>query len=358
MEGAVNTLRGGDEDILRFIPNTLGPNTSGQWELYFDGSDVGLTEDVDGVSLLADGRLVISTVGSVSVPGVNGKDEDLLAFTPNSLGTTTSGSWELYLDGSDADLTAGGEDIDAFHLVAGGATDSVLLSTVGNFSLPAVTGTSSDVIRLDVTSLGASTQGTFAPERLIDGSEDGLRNYNIDALAQPNAIFWTTHVVNLDGGQNLCSVADPSLCDADVFDQSITEITARWPNGDSGIGSDVRLSLAARDEFMRSADFRNFGTAGGYSLGQLGLNGMVEGQDFTRSHVPKFTESSPWSWGDFDVDGVEDGQAFVVWNEYAFGLHRRLAQKSTGGARQQQEDTQTFGSLVDAVYAMSETEIN
>ena len=42
---------------------------------------------------------------AVGVTGVSGADEDLLAFTPRTLGATTSGSFSLYFDGSDVGLS-------------------------------------------------------------------------------------------------------------------------------------------------------------------------------------------------------------------------------------------------------------
>lgn len=53
-----------DADVLLFTPSALGSDTDGTFTLYLDGSTVGLTtnfEDIDGLSLLADGRLVVST---------------------------------------------------------------------------------------------------------------------------------------------------------------------------------------------------------------------------------------------------------------------------------------------------------
>ncbi len=50
--------------------------------------------------VLPDGRLLISTLGNVSVTGASGADEDLLVFTPAALGSTTSGTWAMYFDGS------------------------------------------------------------------------------------------------------------------------------------------------------------------------------------------------------------------------------------------------------------------
>ncbi len=78
-----------DSDIVKFVATQLGDTTAGTFDLYFDGSDVGLansSEDVDALDVLDDGRLVISTNGSFSVPEVSGLDEDLLVFTPTSLG--------------------------------------------------------------------------------------------------------------------------------------------------------------------------------------------------------------------------------------------------------------------------------
>ena len=95
-----------DEDMMLFDPSSLGANTSGSYSLRFDGSDVGLSntggEDVDALHL--DGSaLFLSTRGAVSVPGVSGGDEDILRFT-GSFGTSTSGSFSLWFDGSALNL--------------------------------------------------------------------------------------------------------------------------------------------------------------------------------------------------------------------------------------------------------------
>ena len=138
--GTVGGIFADDSDILRFTATSLGDNTSGSFSMYFDGSDVGLTkcgEDVDAVSLLDDGRIVVSTTGSFSVPGASGRDEDLIAFTPTSLGTSTSGSWAIYFDGGDVGLGGRSEDVDAVGLDSSG---NIYLSTKGNFSGPGRSG--------------------------------------------------------------------------------------------------------------------------------------------------------------------------------------------------------------------------
>ena len=104
-----------DSDVLRFAPSSLGSNTAGTFSLYFDGSDVGLTtnaEDVNNLSL-TDAGLLLGTNGSASVAGAVGRDEDLLLFVPSSLGETTAGAWSLYFDGSLMGLGQKGEHMAA-----------------------------------------------------------------------------------------------------------------------------------------------------------------------------------------------------------------------------------------------------
>lgn len=161
--GTVGGVAIDDSDILRFTPTSLGANTAGTWSMYFDGSDVGLStnaEDLDAVSIAPDGRLVISTSGSASVPGVSSADEDLLIFTATSLGSTTAGSWAMYFDGSDVGLsTSSSENIDAASILSNGL---ISLSTVGNFSVTGLSGVNEDVFDFSPTSLGTTTSGSFS----------------------------------------------------------------------------------------------------------------------------------------------------------------------------------------------------
>ncbi|MCB8926393.1 MAG: CSLREA domain-containing protein [Ardenticatenaceae bacterium] len=111
------TERGGinvdNSDILRFEPYTLGEQTGGSWSLYFDGSDVDLKtpqESISALTVLADGRIVISTDGPFKAGSLNAKSRDLVVFTPTSLGENTDGSWDIYFDGSDVSLLSASQD--------------------------------------------------------------------------------------------------------------------------------------------------------------------------------------------------------------------------------------------------------
>ncbi len=57
-------------DIARFVPSSTGNNTTGYFQMYFDGSDVGLTkagEKIDALAIQPNGTLLISTYGTTSV---------------------------------------------------------------------------------------------------------------------------------------------------------------------------------------------------------------------------------------------------------------------------------------------------
>ena len=99
---SANGAGGADSDLLRFNATRLGSVTSGSFVLHFDGSDVGLTdngnEDLDAASGGPNGTLLLSTTGSFSVSGASRGDEDIVQFTPATLGTSTSGSFGIFLD--------------------------------------------------------------------------------------------------------------------------------------------------------------------------------------------------------------------------------------------------------------------
>lgn len=171
-----------DSDVVRFVPTSTGPTTAGTFEMYFDGSDVGLTqngEDVDAVFVMANGDLLISTTGSFSVSGASGVDEDLIQFTPTTLGTNTSGTWSLYFDGSDVGLSDGrnGEDVAGVSVAANG---DIYLTTRGSFSVSGASGTGTDIFTCTPISLGANTSCTFS--LYWDGSANGYGSEIMDAM--------------------------------------------------------------------------------------------------------------------------------------------------------------------------------
>ncbi len=172
-----------DADIVRFIPTSLGTTTAGSFEFYFDGSDVGLTtagEDIDALSRAPDGRLVISVLSSYDVPGLTGDDEDLLIFTATSLGETTAGSWERYLDGSAVGL-ADAADENIAGLWIDPTTGYLYLTTDKYFTTAdGVSGDQDDLFRCEPITLGETSACTFA--LFWDGDGHNFIDNYIDAI--------------------------------------------------------------------------------------------------------------------------------------------------------------------------------
>jgi hypothetical protein len=151
-----------DSDLVRYA--------GGAYSLHLDGSDVGLTtagEDVDAVETLPDGRILVSTAGRVRAGSLSGQDEDVLAFTPRTLGSRTAGRWRPYLDGGDVGLRARSEDVDG---VAVDATGAVALSVRGRLGVPGLHAAAGDVATFVPSRLGRRTAGRFAPAPMLTGT--------------------------------------------------------------------------------------------------------------------------------------------------------------------------------------------
>ena len=185
MNITVNGITAAPQDVLRFDATSLGSTTAGTFSLYFDGSDVGLdvsTESIDSLTLLSDGRLLLSTSGDPSISGLTGgRDEYVIVFTSTALGSTTAGTWSLYFDGSDVGLgETNDEDIDALDVTANG---NIFLSALGNFAVSGVSGADEDVFICTPNSLGDVTACFYSPFLYFDGSTWGLTNNDVDGFS-------------------------------------------------------------------------------------------------------------------------------------------------------------------------------
>jgi hypothetical protein len=139
-------------------------------------------EQIDAIELLADGRVLLSPVGTVSVTGASGAGEDLLALRPTSLGATTAGTWTVYFDGSDVALTGTGEKLDG---AAVGPDGLIELSTSGAFAVPGLSGSADDGFACSPRSTGPATACNWWVSPVFDGAPWGLATVNVDALEVP-----------------------------------------------------------------------------------------------------------------------------------------------------------------------------
>lgn len=134
--GKIGDLKFNDEDIVVFVSDETAAAgsdavNSGTWSIYFDGSDVGVGRaDVDAFEFIDDSTVLMSFDRPVRIPGFDRVDDsDIVKFTYTAApGDSTAGFFEMCLDGSEFDLTTGGEDIDAIAFDADGR---LLISTTG-----------------------------------------------------------------------------------------------------------------------------------------------------------------------------------------------------------------------------------
>ncbi len=174
-----------DSDVVEYTP---ADNGCGTFAFRLKGADVGLTkgaEDIDGLGIDANGNLLISTIGTAKVPGATGeleaKDQDILKLDAGA------GTWSLYFDGSDVALTENSEDIRsiAMNVASGTLTDpTIYLTLSGDFDVTsdnADEGDKNDVEGCTPSSLGESATACFF-FKFLDGESINAEN-QLDGLS-------------------------------------------------------------------------------------------------------------------------------------------------------------------------------
>ncbi len=190
-----------NEDIVSFDGT--------KFEVYFDGSDVELGSlTINAFDIIAPNEILFSFTTAATIGGISADDSDILRFTATALGSTTAGSWSMYFDGSDVGLSTNDEDVDAIHLLDDG---TLLVSTLGAFSVPTLSGQDEDILRFKPTSLGPTTAGSWS--MYFDGSNFGLADTNaedVDAVAVKDGDIYLSTLGNF-------AVAGVSGADEDIF---------------------------------------------------------------------------------------------------------------------------------------------
>lgn len=176
--GQVGGVRFAAGDILRYSP------TDG-WSLYFDASDVGVSDNVLDFEMMDMGSpngndnlsILMSFAGRQLVGGVAFRPQDMVRFRPNRMGSLTQGAFDISVRGADYSLTTVGERIDAlgetrYHLLA--------ISTTGN---ALVYGPGRTIIRAAHHDLLGFHPYWHEWSSYLDGAPiSGLRSENLGAI--------------------------------------------------------------------------------------------------------------------------------------------------------------------------------
>mgnify|MGYP003617714804 CR=1 FL=1 len=180
--GTVNGFSYAPGDVLVYY------ECSDTWEMFFDASDVGLSLNTNGFAMYPNtqsGRFLLTLAAKGNVPQVGTVlPHDVVEFIAGDVGPDTAGVFRLFIDGSDVGLTTSGEKLDAIALDKDG---KLLLSTAGNGNVAGLGAfADEDVIRLDATSYGAATAGTWS--MAFDGSDVGLGGTDINSVWQSRSL--------------------------------------------------------------------------------------------------------------------------------------------------------------------------
>ncbi|HEY1408984.1 MAG TPA: hypothetical protein VF434_08585, partial [Promineifilum sp.] len=176
MAGSVGGVSFDKNDIIRLTP-------AGEWEMYFDGSDVGLsTTSIKAFEIMDDGSVLITVAGPTTI-GELGQvtTTDIVRFVPTSTGETTAGSYVWYFQGIDVSLSPDSESIDAISIDPDG---KLILrvktnATVDLWPSGTLTVGKADLLAFTFSTGGADTSGTWA--LYLDADDTGITKQNVDA---------------------------------------------------------------------------------------------------------------------------------------------------------------------------------
>lgn len=167
-----------DDDVVAYHGGT-------NYSLFFDGGDVGIGSlAIDALEIIDSDEMLLSFATQGSVPGIGGTtdDSDIVRFT-GTFGTSTSGTFSMFFDGSDVGLDQDSEDVDALHRIN---SSRIALSTTGSVTTSSgFTAVGQDLIRF-IFADGSGGENTAGTWRLWwDGSDVGLTNTseNLDAAS-------------------------------------------------------------------------------------------------------------------------------------------------------------------------------
>ncbi len=220
---------------------------------------------------------------------------------------TATGNLSLDIEG-----TVPGSLFDRF-VVIGDATLNGLYRVAVNGFLPSL-GDSFDVLDF------ASASG--AP--LFDLPTLGV------GLAWDTSSFLSSGVLSIAASNLNCDFNGDSSCNGADIDLLVMEIAGGGSNLLYDINGDALIDINDVNTWLSDAGTQNIGA--GYLGADANLDGVVDGQDFVVWNSNKFSNTGKWSMADFDASGVTDGVDFIKWNTLKFMSSDALLGSATSPA--------------------------
>jgi hypothetical protein len=271
-----------DEDIVRFVPSSLGATTAGTFQPFFVGSQHRLpsSADIDGLYEASNGALYLCFRSALTVAGLSIADEDIVRFNPST------NDYSMIFDGSDVGLASQG--IDAFNFQEDGSLMLSLEDYPEQSGIPGLAaGPVHNVFRFVPTvypdSYGPNTSGTFHPFYVgeLNGADSSL---NVEGFWRertlPQSVYPAEFAVL--GGGTVTETTNAGFLGAAYVNASPNGGSIEFTQVDGGFGGVQTLRL-------------RIALASGTRTGRLAVNGVS--QNLT------FTSTGSWTtWSTKDVD--------------------------------------------------------
>ena len=111
---------------------------------------------------------------------------------------------------------------------------------------------------------------------------------------------------------------DDGQLDIGDLDRLMTEVSGGSHRSLFDLTQDGIVDLEDIRQWLADAGAANLPSGNPYLFADANLDGVVDGQDFIVWNGSKFSSSGRWSEGEFNGDGVVDGQDFILWNGNKF----------------------------------------
>jgi hypothetical protein len=167
---------------------------------------------------------------------------------------------------------------------------------------------------------------------ILDGSEIGVYGQGAGTLPSD---FITVNFDNFDfdGPDAIsCDFDNSGSCDIDDIDALVMEVVAGTNVPMFDLNGDSLVNIDDMDDWRAQAGALNLVSGNAYLVGDIDLDGTVDGLDFIEWNTNKFMPSGKWSLGDLNADGATDGLDFIEWNTNKFMSADQLSAVPEPGA--------------------------